>query len=154
MLVCSLSLPQQVVCLSVDGLRRSFGVAMTISANWWVEYSGHSKHHGTAVSIFSFADRHIFGIVPITEVLHSYKYLKTHKWNPIILIVCFLIIYPQSNTIINTAILTNQPVSLPVTVLAISHDEKVSDVTSAVMCHSANENTVKVQNSHQLRSSY
>ncbi|XP_072239817.1 transmembrane protein 132C [Leuresthes tenuis] len=112
----NLSLPQQVVCLSVDGLRRSFGVAMTISANWWVEYSGHSKHRGTAVSIFSFADRHIFGIVPITE----------------------------SNTIINTAILTNQPVSLPVTVLAISHDEKVSDVTSAVMCHSTNENTVKV----------
>ncbi|KAM7418297.1 hypothetical protein PAMA_015758 [Pampus argenteus] len=110
---------QQVVCLSVDGLRRSFGVAMTVSANWWVEYSGHSNPtlpHGAGVSIFSFADRHIFGIAPITE----------------------------SNTIINTAILTNQPVSLPVIVLSISHDGKVSDVTSAVTCHSTNENTVKV----------
>lgn len=54
-------------------------------------------------------------------------------------------IYSQSNTIINTAILTNQPVSLPVIVLAISHDGKVSDVTSAVTCYSTNENTVKVQ---------
>lgn len=57
----------------------------------------------------------------------------------------FLIICPQSNTIINTAILTNQPVSLPVIVLAISKDGKVSDVTSAVTCYSTNENTVKVQ---------
>ncbi|XP_042340249.1 transmembrane protein 132C [Plectropomus leopardus] len=110
---------QQVLCLSVDGLRQSFGVAMTVSASWWVEYSGRSNHlspHGAAVSTFSFADRHIFGIAPITE----------------------------SNTIINTAILTNQPVSLPVIVLAINHDGKVSDVTSAVTCHSTNENTVKV----------
>ncbi|XP_042252333.1 transmembrane protein 132D [Thunnus maccoyii] len=110
---------QQVVCLSVDGLRRSFGVAMTVSANWWVEYSGRSNptlSHGAAVSIFSFTDRHIFGITPVTE----------------------------SNTIINTAILTNQPVSLPVIVLSISHDGKVSDVTSAVMCHSTNTNIVKV----------
>ncbi|XP_031723049.1 transmembrane protein 132C [Anarrhichthys ocellatus] len=113
------TLLQQVVCLSVHGLRQSFGVAMTVSANWWVEYSGHIKPlspHGAAVSIFSFADRHIFSIAPITE----------------------------SNTIINTAILTNQPVSLPVIVLAINHNGKVSDVTSAVTCHSTNENTVKV----------
>ncbi|KAI4832836.1 hypothetical protein KUCAC02_015780 [Chaenocephalus aceratus] len=113
------TLLQQVVCLSVEGLRQSFGVAMTVSAHWWVEYSRriHSlSPHGAAVSIFSFADRHIFSIAPITE----------------------------SNTIINTAILTNQPVSLPVIVLAIHLDGKVSDVTSAVTCHSTNENTVKV----------
>ncbi|XP_054460424.1 transmembrane protein 132C [Anoplopoma fimbria] len=113
------TLLQQVVCLSVHGLRQSFGVAMTVSAYWWVEYSGHIKPllpHGAAVSIFSFADRHIFSIAPITE----------------------------SNTIINTAILTNQPVSLPVIVLAINHNGKVSDVTSAVTCHSTNEDTVKV----------
>ncbi|KAM8878870.1 transmembrane protein 132C isoform 2-T3 [Spinachia spinachia] len=110
---------QQVVCLSVHGLRRSFGVAMAVSANWWVEFSRHVKPlwpHEAAVSIFSFADRDIFSITPITE----------------------------SNTIINTAILTNQPVSLPVIVLALDHDGKVSDVTSAVTCHSTNENTVKV----------
>ncbi|XP_074484793.1 transmembrane protein 132C [Sebastes fasciatus] len=113
------TLLQQVVCLSVDGLRQSFGVAMTVSANWWLEYSGRNNHlspHGAAVSIFSFADRRIFSIAPITE----------------------------TNTIINTAILTNQPVSLPVIVLAINRDGTVSDVTSAVKCHSTNENTVKV----------
>ncbi|TNN77897.1 Transmembrane protein 132C [Liparis tanakae] len=113
------TLLQQVVCLSVHGLRQSFGVAMAVSANWWAEYSGHIQPrspHGAAVSIFSFADRHIFSIAPITE----------------------------SNRIINTAILTNQPVSLPVIVLAINHNGKVSDVTSAVTCHSTNENTVKV----------
>ncbi|XP_070841009.1 transmembrane protein 132D [Chaetodon trifascialis] len=113
------ALLQQVVCLSVDGLRQSFGVAMAVTAKWWLEYSERRNRlspHRAAVSIFSFADRHIFGIAPITE----------------------------SNTIINTAILTNQPVSLPVIVLAISHDGKVSDVTSAVTCRSANENTVKV----------
>lgn len=46
--------------------------------------------------------------------------------------------------IINTAILTNQPVSLAVRVLAISQDEKVYDVTTAATCYSADENTVKV----------
>lgn len=46
--------------------------------------------------------------------------------------------------IINTAILTNQPVSLAVMVLAISQDEKVYDVTTAATCYSADENTVKV----------
>ncbi|KAM3622832.1 uncharacterized protein V6R79_003715 [Siganus canaliculatus] len=112
---------QQVVCLSVDGLKQSFGVAMAVPVNWWVEYSGQSNPllpHRAAVSIFTFTDRHIFGIAPITE----------------------------SNTIINTAILTNQLVSLPVIVLAISHDGKVSDVTSAVTCHSTSEDTIKVSN--------
>ncbi|XP_019216032.1 transmembrane protein 132B isoform X3 [Oreochromis niloticus] len=113
------TLLQQVACLSVDGLRRSFGVAMMVPANWWVEYSRRTtvpSSHVGAVSIFSFTDRHIFGIAPITE----------------------------SNTLINTAILNNQPVLLPVIVLAVSHDEKMSDVTSAVTCHSINENSIKV----------
>lgn len=57
----------------------------------------------------------------------------------------FFVFCPQSNMIINTAILTNQPVLLPVIVLAISRDGKVSDVTSAVTCHSTNENTIKVR---------
>lgn len=50
--------------------------------------------------------------------------------------------------IINTAILTNQPVSLTAMVLAISHDDKLYDVTSAATCYSADENTVKVWVSH------
>ena len=46
--------------------------------------------------------------------------------------------------IVNTAILTSQPVSLAAMVLAIGLDEKVYDVTSAATCYSADENTVKV----------
>lgn len=147
MSLCSPTLLQQVVCLSVDALGQSFGVAMAVHAAWWVEYSGKPvSPHGTAVSTFSFTDRHISGIAPITEVLHSLQpgdfrfpniyFLKHHIW---LCVSCC-----QSNMIVNTAILTNQPVSLPVIVLAISLDGKVSDVTSAVTCHSTNENTVKV----------
>ncbi|KAL4640608.1 transmembrane protein 132A-like [Arapaima gigas] len=111
--------PGQMACLSVEGLRRSFGVAMTVTAHWWVEYSGRNHHlspHRGAVSTFSFADRHIVGIAPVTE----------------------------SSTIINTAILSSQPVSLPVVVLAVAGDGKVSDVTAAVTCRSDNEDIVKV----------
>ncbi|XP_014050784.2 transmembrane protein 132A isoform X1 [Salmo salar] len=110
---------QQVACLSVDGLRRSFGVAMTVSASWWVEYSGRNNPpppHGGVVSSFSFTDREIVGISPITE----------------------------SGMIINTAILTSEPVSLPVIVLAVGHDGKVSDITAAVKCQSSNDDIIKV----------
>lgn len=62
----------------------------------------------------------------------------------IVFFVLFFFFIEQSNTIVNTAILTNQPVSLPVVVLAVSHDGTVSDVTSAVTCQSTNESTVKV----------
>lgn len=68
---------QQVVCLSIDGLGRSFGVAMRVTANWWVEYSGHinpPSPHGAAESIFSFTDRRIISITPITEVQNHYVY--------------------------------------------------------------------------------
>ncbi|XP_043095223.1 transmembrane protein 132C [Puntigrus tetrazona] len=109
----------QVSCLSFEALQRNFGVAMTVSASWWVEYSTRKfavSPDGTATSFFFFADREVVGIAPITE----------------------------SNTIINTAILTSQPVSLPVIVLAVGLDGKVSDVTTAVRCHSANEDIVKV----------
>lgn len=62
----------------------------------------------------------------------------------VLILACCLFFTEQSNTIVNTAILTNQPVSLPVVVLAVSHDGTVSDVTPAVTCQSTNENTVKV----------
>lgn len=61
---------------------------------------------------------------------------------------CVTVCFPQSNMIINTAILTNQPVSLTAMVLAISHDDNLYDVTSAATCYSADENTVKVRVSH------
>ncbi|KAI4884915.1 hypothetical protein NFI96_013210 [Prochilodus magdalenae] len=110
---------RQVACLSVEGLRRSFGVAMTVAASWWVEDSLRNSlmsPHGAVMSFLSFTDREIVGIAPITE----------------------------SNTIINTAILTSQPVSLPVIVLGLEHDGKVSDITAAVKCQSTNEDIVKV----------
>ncbi|KAJ0050865.1 hypothetical protein NL108_009234, partial [Boleophthalmus pectinirostris] len=109
---------QQVVCFSVDGLRRSFGVAMSVTAQWWVEYSGHSlpPPHGAGESVFTFTDRPIIGIAPITE----------------------------SKNILNTAILTSLPVSQPIIVLAVSRSGKVSDITSAVSCHSENNNIIKV----------
>ncbi|XP_064193752.1 transmembrane protein 132C-like [Anguilla rostrata] len=113
------SVLHQVACFSLDGLERSFGVAMTVAVHWWVEYSGRNNPlppHEGVVSTFSFTDREIVGIAPITE----------------------------SNTIINTAILNSQPVSLPVIVLAVGHDGEVSDVTAAVTCRSANEDIVKV----------
>ncbi|KAL6487885.1 hypothetical protein MHYP_G00045110 [Metynnis hypsauchen] len=110
---------RQVACLSLEGLRRSFGVAMTVAASWWVEDSMRNSlvsPHGAVMSFLSFTDRDIVGIAPITE----------------------------SNTIINTAILTSQPVSLPVIVLGVGHDGKVSDITAAVKCQSTNEDIVKV----------
>uniref|UniRef100_A0A3B3ZMS9 Uncharacterized protein n=1 Tax=Periophthalmus magnuspinnatus TaxID=409849 RepID=A0A3B3ZMS9_9GOBI len=47
-------------------------------------------------------------------------------------------------SILNTAILTSFPVSLPIIVLAVSRSGKVSDITSAVSCHSENNNIIKV----------
>lgn len=61
-------------------------------------------------------------------------------------LLCFYL--EQSSTIINTAILTSQPVTLPAIVLAVGYDGKVSDVTSAVRCQSANEDIVKVDQQH------
>nr|XP_023689539.1 transmembrane protein 132C-like [Paramormyrops kingsleyae] len=110
---------QQVACLSVEGLRKHFGVVMSVTAHWWVEYSGRSyplPPHRAVVSTFFFSDWEIVGIAPISK----------------------------SRTIINTAILSSQPVSLPITVLAVSRDGDASDITAAVTCHSTNDNIVKV----------
>ncbi|TRY89975.1 hypothetical protein DNTS_001696 [Danionella cerebrum] len=100
-------------------LNRNFGTAMTITASWWVEYSTRTfsvSPNGVATSYFSFTDREVVGIATISE----------------------------TNYIINTAILTSEPVSLPVVVLAVALDGKASDVTTAVKCHSANEDIAKV----------
>lgn len=45
----------------------------------------------------------------------------------------------------NTAILSSQPVSLPVIVLAVGRDDKVLDITAAVNCQSTNEDIIKVK---------
>lgn len=62
---------QQVVCLSMEGLRRSFGVAMAVHASWWVEFSGGGgkPQRAAATTTFTFSDRHILAIAPIYEVI-------------------------------------------------------------------------------------
>lgn len=50
---------------------------MAVRVDWWVEYSDHGKPvfpSRAAVSTFSFTDRQIVGIAPITEVLHSSQF--------------------------------------------------------------------------------
>uniref|UniRef100_W5MNM3 Uncharacterized protein n=1 Tax=Lepisosteus oculatus TaxID=7918 RepID=W5MNM3_LEPOC len=116
----SSSLYQEVACISLqcEGDSVSKG-AVSRRVFWRVEYSGHNNPMpplGGTASLFTFSHRDIVGIAPITETA----------------------------SLINTAILTGQPVSLPVTVLAVGHDGKVSDVTSAVTCHSADEDIIKV----------
>lgn len=44
----------------------------------------------------------------------------------------------------NTAILTSQPVFVPIVVLAIGHDGNILDITASVNCQSTNEDIVKV----------
>ncbi|XP_029951069.1 transmembrane protein 132A, partial [Salarias fasciatus] len=113
------TLLQQVACLSIDGLRRSFTGATTVSAEWWAEYSGRRNlppPHGAAVSRFSFARRHIVAIAAV----------------------------PEGAAIVNTAVLNSRPVSLSVSVLAVSQGDAVLDVTSAVTCRSANQDAIKV----------
>ncbi|KAB5581451.1 hypothetical protein PHYPO_G00175910 [Pangasianodon hypophthalmus] len=108
-----------VACLSIEGLHRSFGVAMTVPVNWWVEDTTRNRlvsQHWAVTTFLSFSDREIVGIAPITV----------------------------SNTIMNTAILSSQSVSLPVVVLAVGQDGKVFDITAAVNCQSTNEDIVKV----------
>lgn len=44
---------------------------MAVHVDWWVEYPDHDRlvfPSRAAVSTFSFADRQIFGISPMTEV--------------------------------------------------------------------------------------
>lgn len=71
---CSSKPLHQVACLTASALKGSFGVAMAVHVDWWVEYPDHSKPvfpSRAAVSTFSFTDHQIFGIAPITEVLNS-----------------------------------------------------------------------------------
>lgn len=74
---CSSKPLHQVACLTASALKGSFGVAMAVHVDWWVEYSDHSKPvfpSRAAVSTFSFTDHQIFGIAPITEVLNSSQF--------------------------------------------------------------------------------
>ncbi|KAM9477004.1 transmembrane protein 132C [Clarias gariepinus] len=112
---------QLLACLSFEGIQKSFGVAMTVPVNWWVEETMNKRlvsPHGAVTSFFSFSDREIVGIASIAE----------------------------SNTIMNTAILTSHPVFVPIVVLAIGHDGNILDITASVNCQSTNEDIVKVSN--------
>lgn len=66
----------------MEALEGSFGVAMAVRVDWWVEYSDQGEPvvpSGAAVGTFSFADRQIFGIAPITEVLTSPQFFFLHS---------------------------------------------------------------------------
>jgi len=58
---------------------------MTVTASWWVEYSTPKfavSPHGAVTSFFSFIDREVMGIAPITEVTHkSIANFKMHTIN-------------------------------------------------------------------------
>lgn len=51
----------------------------------------------------------------------------------------------QDTEVLNTAVLTGKPVSVPVKVVGIQEDGSVVDVLEAVECRSADEDVVKVQ---------
>jgi len=52
----------------------------------------------------------------------------------------------QDTEVLNTAVLTGKPVSVPVKVVGIQEDGSVVDVLEAVECRSADEDVVKVSN--------
>lgn len=76
--------------------------------------------------------------------IHLHKVISNASSIYFLILMLMYSLHQQSSTIINTAILTSQPVTLPVTVLGISNDGKVSDLTLAVRCQSANEDIIKV----------
>lgn len=64
------------------------------------------------------------------------------------LVTCLLTCAPcslaQDTEVLNTAILTGKPVSVPVKVVGVQEDGSVVDVLESVECRSADEDVVKV----------
>lgn len=54
----------------------------------------------------------------------------------------------QDTEVLNTAILTGKPVSVPVKVVGVQEDGSVVDVLESVECRSADEDVVKVLETH------
>uniref|UniRef100_A0A8C4SJC0 Transmembrane protein 132C-like n=1 Tax=Erpetoichthys calabaricus TaxID=27687 RepID=A0A8C4SJC0_ERPCA len=95
------------------------GIAVTRRISWQVEYPGRNplgNVEGGALTQITLTHKEVLAIVPIAESL----------------------------SLVNTAVLTGQAVSVPVTVLAVEQDGTVSDITHSVNCRSANEDVLKV----------
>lgn len=60
-------------------------------------------------------------------------------------LTCALFSLVQDTEVLNTAILTGKPVSVPVKVVGVQEDGSVVDVLESVECRSADEDVVKVQ---------
>ncbi|XP_045697159.1 transmembrane protein 132B isoform X2 [Phyllostomus hastatus] len=103
--------------LQVDfGVDNSSGLAGAQAITWQVEYPAEESRSQLAVSEIFVSQTSYVGIVPLA----------------------------MDAEILNTAVLTGRPVSVPVKVVAVREDGSVVDVSEPVECASADEDVVKV----------
>ncbi|XP_076779085.1 transmembrane protein 132B [Arvicanthis niloticus] len=105
--------------LQVDfGVDNSSGLAGAQQITWQVEYPVEDSMSELFVSEIFISQTTFVGIVPLT----------------------------MDTEVLNTAILTGKPVSVPVKVVGVQEDGSVVDVLESVECRSADEDVVKVSN--------
>ncbi|XP_077895495.1 transmembrane protein 132B isoform X1 [Ictidomys tridecemlineatus] len=105
--------------LQVDfGIDNSSGLAGAQQITWQVEYPAEDSMSELVVSEIFVSQTTFVGIVPLA----------------------------MDTEVLNTAILTGKPVSVPVKVVGVQEDGSVVDVSEAVECRSADEDIVKVSN--------
>ncbi|XP_029389708.1 transmembrane protein 132B [Mus pahari] len=105
--------------LQVDfGVDNSSSLAGAQQITWQVEYPVEDSMSELFVSEIFISQTTFVGIVPLT----------------------------MDTEILNTAILTGKPVSVPVKVVGVQEDGSVVDVLESVECRSADEDVVKVSN--------
>ncbi|KAJ8408572.1 hypothetical protein AAFF_G00252070, partial [Aldrovandia affinis] len=91
-------------------------LANSRTVSWQVEYPGTGALTVEAETKIHLAQRNMGGIVPLA----------------------------MDTEILNTAVLTGRTVAMPVKVVTVGSDSAVTDVTESVMCHSADEDVIKV----------
>ncbi|XP_048196674.1 transmembrane protein 132B [Perognathus longimembris pacificus] len=105
--------------LQVDfGADNSSGLAGAQQISWQLEYPGEDSRSELFVSEIFISPTTFVGIVPLA----------------------------MDTEVLNTAILTGKPVSVPVKVVGVQEDGSVVDVSGSVECKSADEDIVKVSN--------
>uniref|UniRef100_A0A8C6W477 Transmembrane protein 132B n=1 Tax=Nannospalax galili TaxID=1026970 RepID=A0A8C6W477_NANGA len=105
--------------LQVDfGVDNSSGLAGAQQITWQVEYPVEDSMSELFVSEIFISQTSFVGIVPLA----------------------------MDTEVLNTAILTGKPVSVPVKVVGVQEDGSVVDVSESVECKSADEDIVKVSN--------
>ncbi|KAH0502297.1 Transmembrane protein 132B [Microtus ochrogaster] len=105
--------------LQVDfGVDNSSGLAGAQQITWQVEYPVEDSMSELFVSEIFISQTTFVGIVPLA----------------------------MDTEVLNTAILTGKPVSVPVKVVGVQEDGSVVDVLESVECRSADEDVVKVSN--------